>query len=182
MKILLEYKHFIFTGLSMLSLFGVSVLLGAMSDLLLFSTVHLHFYFYLSCRMQHWCASCMYSLFLLFRGKKWNVLKERVDSQDFSMDQLLLGTVMFSVLVFLYPTFLFYYLLFLAVSHMYIYLCVCLYVHIVIEYLLAVKAVHFGGSTRDSVDTTIGVPNRSERENRQIKSILGTIKCLYNAR
>jgi phosphatidylinositol glycan class Q protein len=100
---------------AILSLLGLTVALATLSDLLSFTTFHLHLFFLVSARLQHWTISSAYSLFLLFRGKKWNVLKERIDSQQFSLDQLLLGTVLFTCLIFLYPTFLFYYLLFLAV-------------------------------------------------------------------
>jgi len=44
------------------------------------------------------------SLFRLFRGKKWNPLRKRVDSCDASVEQWLLGTLAFSVLLFLMPT------------------------------------------------------------------------------
>lgn len=114
-KILEGHEEYLIQAIGLLSLCGVSVLISSLSDILLLFTLHIRLFFYISSRMQHWSASCMYSLFLLFRGKKWNRLKERVDSQDFSLDQLLLGTVLFSVLVFLYPTFLFYHLLFISV-------------------------------------------------------------------
>lgn len=48
----------------------------------------------------------------LFRGKKNNVLRRRIDSCDYSLDQLLLGTMLFTLLAFLFPTTFVYYLLF----------------------------------------------------------------------
>jgi len=56
------------------------------------------------------------SLFNLFRGKRRNVLRNRIDSWDYDLDQLLLGTILFTLLAFLFPTVLVYYLLF-AVGH-----------------------------------------------------------------
>jgi phosphatidylinositol glycan class Q protein len=44
------------------------------------------------------------SLFHLFRGKKGNVLRNRIDNCDYDLDQLLLGTILFTVLFFLLPT------------------------------------------------------------------------------
>lgn len=58
---------------------------------------------------------CLVSLWNLFRGKKWNILHSRLDSADYTLDQLLLGTVFFTVLVFLFPTIAVYCLLFAAV-------------------------------------------------------------------
>jgi hypothetical protein len=52
------------------------------------------------------------SLFRLFRGKKWNPLRHRVDSCDASVDQWLLGTLAFSVLLFLMPTIVSFHLFF----------------------------------------------------------------------
>jgi hypothetical protein len=45
-------------------------------------------------------------------GKKNNKLRGRVDDAQYSLDQLLLGTLMFSSLVFLFPTVAVYYFLF----------------------------------------------------------------------
>lgn len=56
------------------------------------------------------------SLWRLFRGKKWNVLHSRLDSADYTLDQLLLGTVIFTTMMFLLPTVLVYYILFAVVE------------------------------------------------------------------
>lgn len=48
----------------------------------------------------------------LFRGRKHNPLKQRIDSCDFDLEQLLLGTVLFTMLIFLFPTIAFYYVCF----------------------------------------------------------------------
>ena len=56
----------------------------------------------------------MVSLFRLFRGKKWNVLRNRVDSTEYTMDQLLVGMLLFSMLFCTFPTVTAYYLLFTA--------------------------------------------------------------------
>ena len=55
--------------------------------------------------------SALSSLFKLFRGRKFNVLRQRVDSQDYDTEQLLLGTLFFTVLTFLLPTVAAYYTL-----------------------------------------------------------------------
>ena len=52
------------------------------------------------------------SLWLLFRGQKTNVLRERVDTCEYSNDQLVLGTLLLTLLFFLFPTILNYYLFF----------------------------------------------------------------------
>ena len=48
-------------------------------------------------------------------GKKYNVLRDRLDSCDYDLDQLLLGTILFTLLFFLIPTVIVYYMLFVFV-------------------------------------------------------------------
>eukprot|EP00053_Salpingoeca_punica_P018146 m.176792 g.176792 ORF g.176792 m.176792 type:complete len:324 (+) comp17370_c3_seq1:120-1091(+) len=52
------------------------------------------------------------SLCRSFMGKKWNPLRQRVDTCSSSSSQLMLGTVMFSLLLFLLPTTAVYHALF----------------------------------------------------------------------
>ncbi|KAE9406889.1 Gpi1-domain-containing protein [Gymnopus androsaceus JB14] len=54
----------------------------------------------------------MGSLWRLFRGKRFNVLRNRTDSWEYDNDQLLFGTILFTLLAFLFPTVLAYYALF----------------------------------------------------------------------
>ncbi|CDJ45235.1 N-acetylglucosamine transferase, related, partial [Eimeria tenella] len=87
--------------------------------LLLIVTLHI-FYVYLVCaRLLHVNLKSLHSLFLLFRGQKWNVLRRRVDSADLQMDQLLIGCILFTITVCLFPTTLLFY-----VSYMLIWLLI----------------------------------------------------------
>ncbi|CAG8432878.1 4707_t:CDS:10 [Diversispora eburnea] len=45
----------------------------------------------------------------VWKGKKWNPLRSRIDSCDYDLDQLLLGTILFTLLTFLFPTVVVYY-------------------------------------------------------------------------
>lgn len=49
-------------------------------------------------------------------GKRWNVLRQRTDSYEYDIDQLFLGTLLFTVSAFLFPTVLSYTALFCLVS------------------------------------------------------------------
>ena len=54
-----------------------------------------------------------YSLFIfLFTGKKWNFLRSRVDSVEYDVDRLFIGTLLFTIVLFLFPTVLLYYIVF----------------------------------------------------------------------
>jgi hypothetical protein len=45
-------------------------------------------------------------------GKKWNILRERVDSCQYDITQLLVGTTIFTILLFILPTIAMYMLVF----------------------------------------------------------------------
>jgi hypothetical protein len=97
---------------------GATMILSALSDLLRLTTIHFYLFYNIVARLYSWQFSVLYSLFNLFRGRKYNVLRNRVDSCDYDVDQLLLGTILFTVLFFLLPTVVVYYLLFCLVSRM----------------------------------------------------------------
>lgn len=68
------------------------------------------------CRLYNLQLNTLSSLWHLFRGKKWNVLRRRVDSAVYNVDQLFLGTLLFTVLLFLLPTTALFYVVFAVVS------------------------------------------------------------------
>ncbi|KAI8605136.1 N-acetylglucosaminyl transferase component-domain-containing protein [Dissophora ornata] len=97
-------------GLS--GVFGATMALSLISDLLAFTTLHIYWFYMVAARIFHWQLTILYSLFNLFRGKKRNTLRHRIDSCDYDLDQLLLGTILFTLLTFLFPTIAVYYLTF----------------------------------------------------------------------
>ncbi|KAF7719704.1 Phosphatidylinositol N-acetylglucosaminyltransferase subunit Q [Penicillium ucsense] len=91
---------------------GASMPIALFSDLLSILTVHIYSFYIASARIFNWQLTIIISLFHLFRGKKRNVLRNRIDSCDYDLDQLLLGTILFTVLFFLLPTVIVFYLTF----------------------------------------------------------------------
>ena len=83
---------------------GASMPLSLCSDLVSILTLHIHCFYVASARIYNWQLTIIISLFHLFRGKKRNVLRNRIDSCDYELDQLLLGTILFTLLFFLLPT------------------------------------------------------------------------------
>ncbi|RDA92723.1 hypothetical protein CP533_1426 [Ophiocordyceps camponoti-saundersi (nom. inval.)] len=104
-----------FIGFS--SFAGASMPLAVFSDLLSALTMHIYSFYLASARIYHWQLTILQSLFHLFRGKKHNVLRNRIDSCDYDLDQLLVGTIFFTLLSFLLPTVVVFYLNF-AVARM----------------------------------------------------------------
>lgn len=103
-------KIIYFIGFS--SFAGASMPIALFSDLLSVLTLHIYSFYIASARIFNWQLTIIISLFHLFRGKKRNVLRKRIDSCDYDLDQLLLGTILFTLLFFLLPTVIVFYLTF----------------------------------------------------------------------
>ena len=91
---------------------GASMPIAIFSDLLSLLTLHIYSFYVASARIFNWQLTIIISLFHLFRGKKRNVLRNRIDNCDYDLDQLLLGTILFTLLFFLLPTVVVFYLTF----------------------------------------------------------------------
>ncbi|CAI2177016.1 5228_t:CDS:10, partial [Funneliformis geosporum] len=99
-------------GLS--GMLGGSMVISLLSDFLSFMTIHIYLFYMVAAKIFNWQLTILYSLFNLFQGKKWNTLRNRIDSCDYDLDQLLLGTILFTLLTFLFPTVVVYYATFAA--------------------------------------------------------------------
>ncbi|KDN53058.1 Gpi1-domain-containing protein [Tilletiaria anomala UBC 951] len=94
-----------YTGLTM----GICLL----SDLITISTLHLVLFHRMSRFLYAGFLWLLGALFHLFRGKKRNPLRKgRLDDASYELDQMLLGTILFTLLLFLFPTIATYYLTF----------------------------------------------------------------------
>ncbi|KZT64436.1 Gpi1-domain-containing protein [Daedalea quercina L-15889] len=96
---------------------GMTMIVSLLSDIIGLLTLHLHVCYVLSATAFRHELGLARSLWNLFRGKRFNVLRNRLDSWDYDIDQLLLGTILFTLVAFLYPTVLTYYALF-ASAHL----------------------------------------------------------------
>ncbi|KAI0672228.1 N-acetylglucosaminyl transferase component-domain-containing protein [Trametes maxima] len=99
-------------AIGMSGCFGMTMVVSLLSDTLSMLTAHLYACYVISATVFSQQLSLAGSLWNLFRGKRYNVLRNRIDTWDYDLDQLLLGTILFTLLAFLYPTVLTYYALF----------------------------------------------------------------------
>ncbi|KAJ7256790.1 N-acetylglucosaminyl transferase component-domain-containing protein [Mycena haematopus] len=95
-----------------LSTSGMTTAIALFSDLLAFITLHIYICYFLSRVLYARLLRTGGSLWNLFRGKRFNVLRNRTDTWEYDTDQLLFGTILFTLLAFLFPTVLAYYTLF----------------------------------------------------------------------
>ncbi|XP_070617152.1 phosphatidylinositol N-acetylglucosaminyltransferase subunit Q [Erythrolamprus reginae] len=99
-----------YVGLS--ACLGLTVALSILSDIIALLTFHIYCFYVYGARLYCFKIYGLSSLWRLFRGKKWNVLRQRVDSCSYDLDQLFIGTLLFTILLFLLPTTALYYLVF----------------------------------------------------------------------
>eukprot|EP00041_Stephanoeca_diplocostata_P005295 m.59352 g.59352 ORF g.59352 m.59352 type:complete len:382 (+) comp15690_c0_seq2:136-1281(+) len=93
-------------------LMGVSFILTVLHDAFVVSTLYLTCFYLYSKTLYGMQHSVLMAMYRLFRGLKYNPLRHRVDSCTYSVDQLLLGTTVFTVSLFLHPTILAFHLSF----------------------------------------------------------------------
>ncbi|TGZ84269.1 Gpi1-domain-containing protein [Ascodesmis nigricans] len=112
MTSLRPHLPYIIYAIGISSFAGASMPIALFSDLLSLLTLHILSFYIASARIYNWQLTIILSLFHLFRGKKRNVLRNRIDACDYGLDQLLVGSVLFTLLIFLLPTVLVFYILF----------------------------------------------------------------------
>lgn len=107
------YLNYIMTLMMIILPLGLTVFLSVLHDFLKFLNLCLICFFIFTSRIILLQVSALKSLARLFMGTKWNPLKKRVDSCDYGTNQLLMGTILFTILLFLLPTTGVYFLIFL---------------------------------------------------------------------
>ncbi|PSN57164.1 hypothetical protein C0J52_01471 [Blattella germanica] len=108
-KPLLEGMFFAFLWLGHL---GLSFQAAILTDLLALVSFHVYCIYVYAARLYNLQVSGLVALSRLFLGRKHNPLRERVDSCHFLPDQLFVGTLAFTILLFLLPTTFMYYTVF----------------------------------------------------------------------
>ncbi|CAK9439125.1 uncharacterized protein LODBEIA_P33490 [Lodderomyces beijingensis] len=107
---------------------GCSFLLSFLLDAINLLTFHIYGCYYCAAKLYNRQKQIIKSLFQLLRGKKYNVLRQRIDNLNnykgvdhkdaavngsgFEIDQFLVGTLLFMILTFLLPTVFAFYLMF----------------------------------------------------------------------
>jgi len=94
---------------------GASMMLSVIVDLSSIAFFHVIFVYAGLARFWNLWVRVTYSLLLLFQGKKYNVLKSRIDIHEFDIEELTLGTVFLSISLFTMPTIFIFYLTFMTI-------------------------------------------------------------------
>lgn len=91
---------------------GITFQISIVADLLALASFHTYCIYVYAARLFNIQLRGITALFRLFLGKKKNPLRERVDSCQYQTDQLFVGTLSFTILLFLMPTTWVYYTVF----------------------------------------------------------------------
>ncbi|GAA6045039.1 hypothetical protein NBRC10513_004852 [Rhodotorula toruloides] len=91
---------------------GASSLLALTADLISLLTLPFFACYVAATLVYRWSLSTLSALFNVFRGRKYNPLRSRVEPATYDVDALLLGTILFVTISFLFPTLVAFYLAF----------------------------------------------------------------------
>ncbi|XP_078166156.1 N-acetylglucosaminyl transferase component family protein / Gpi1 family protein [Carex rostrata] len=122
---------FVITGVT----FGATLQFSLFVDLVNLATLHV--------ASLHWLVSVLYSgqiqalasLWRIFSGRKWNPLRQRLDSYDYTVEQHVVGSLIFSPLLLLLPTSSVFYIFFTILSTIITLLCIFIEVLISVMYV-----------------------------------------------
>jgi hypothetical protein len=90
-------------------IFGISFLISMIRDILGVMSSFIFFFYILFSKIYSSQLNAITSFWRFFRGWKYNKLRDRMDACDYSSSQMILGTILFTLLVFLFPTISVYY-------------------------------------------------------------------------
>ncbi|CAE7033604.1 DTX45 [Symbiodinium sp. CCMP2592] len=108
--------HYVRSFDSVLFVFGFSLglsgLVACVMDLIAIASLPLFVAYLGTCLCWKMATRSLYTLGLLFQGWKHNVLRSRIDHHNFDLDQLLIGVILLSIVVFLLPSLFMFYICF----------------------------------------------------------------------
>ncbi|XP_022196206.2 phosphatidylinositol N-acetylglucosaminyltransferase subunit Q isoform X2 [Nilaparvata lugens] len=108
------FLEFGFYLLLLIGRLGVTFQIAILADLLALASFHVYCIYVYAARLYNLQLNGLVSLSRLFIGCKRNPLPGKVDSCPYTTEQLFVGTIAFTVLLFLLPTTLVYYVVFAA--------------------------------------------------------------------
>ncbi|XP_057438015.1 N-acetylglucosaminyl-phosphatidylinositol biosynthetic protein gpi1 isoform X3 [Lotus japonicus] len=109
--------NYIIRGLSILGILcGFTVPAALVVDMITFATLHVSTLNWLIALVYSLQIQALAALWRLFRGRKWNPLRQRLDSFDYTVKQHIVGSLLFTPLLLLLPTTSVFYIFFSIVD------------------------------------------------------------------
>lgn len=109
---------FLIDALSFLTYsFGMTFAIAVIIDYISILTLHFKLFYKISSKLYSLQLKLLISLFYLFCGKKYNVLRNRIDNESYSLEVLLIGVLIFMILIFLSPTIIAFYAIYTCLQY-----------------------------------------------------------------
>lgn len=102
-------EHYIVKYIALFGVMGLTFQLALAHDILFFCSVHLFFIYSCFAAVYKYILQMMGTLSRLFNGKKFNIIRKRVDENHFQIQELQLGVLIVTLIIFLTPTIAMYY-------------------------------------------------------------------------
>ncbi|CAM8892376.1 unnamed protein product [Rhodiola kirilowii] len=107
----------ILRGLAMLGMvFGITTAAAFIRDVIELAALHVSAVHWTVSLIYSWQIQSFASIWRLFRGQKWNPLRQRLDNYDYTVEQHIVGSLLFTPLLLLLPTTSVFYIFFSFVS------------------------------------------------------------------
>jgi phosphatidylinositol glycan class Q protein len=107
----------LFVPITIFGIMGFSFQCALLCDIITLITLHAHCFYIYAAMLYKLELTSLKSLWRIVLGRRLNVLKNRVESQEYSNRQLFLATLFFTTLLFLLPTIITYYVVFATVGN-----------------------------------------------------------------
>ncbi|KAK3029964.1 hypothetical protein RJ639_038769 [Escallonia herrerae] len=113
-------------------LFGFSTAAALIIDMVSVATMHVWTFHMLFSFLYSQQIHALATFWRLFRGQKWNPLRQRLDSYDYTVEQHIVGSLLFTPLLLLLPTTSVFYIFFTIMSTTISFLCMLIEVVIAV--------------------------------------------------
>ncbi|XP_009804356.1 phosphatidylinositol N-acetylglucosaminyltransferase subunit GPI1 isoform X1 [Nicotiana sylvestris] len=108
------------------SLFGLTAAAALIIDTISLATTHVSTLQWLLTLLYSWQIQAVDALWRLFRGRKWNPLRQRLDSYAYSVEQHVVGSLLFTPLLLLLPTTSLFYIFFTIMKTTISFVCIAI--------------------------------------------------------
>jgi len=112
LSIISSFVPIVIKAITLTALCGITSFLSYCVSFCVLLMLHVYCFYAYATNLYSAQLKALVSLGRLLAGVKWNPVRQRVDTLHARRDQLILGTLIFSTLLFLFPTTLVYYFVF----------------------------------------------------------------------
>jgi phosphatidylinositol glycan class Q protein len=123
----IQIQNLIITNLAFSGIIGSTIQVALIHDVLFVCSSHIFILYTGIAWIYNYILKMMGTLINLFNGRKFNVMRNRVDSNAFSLQEFYLGVLIVALIIFLFPTLaMFYFLAFIKLVVSVLGLQICL--------------------------------------------------------